>query len=114
MDIVLECLPEIRYFMSLSKAKSKKYIDEASPRLIECLFQTAINLIYADKDRNGIVLSPHHLKELKKHKKVLLRLVKTKKPSLQRKLLKRGRGGTTAIALLSVLAGVISTLASLL
>ena len=77
--------------------------------VIECLFQVALNLVYGSKARNGIELSPVHLKVLKKHKRALMKLIKTKKPSLQRKLLKGG----AAIALLSVLASVIASLASL-
>ena len=109
MDIVTECLPELRYLLSLSKSQSRKYIQQASPMVIECLFQVALNLVYGSKARNGIEVSPAHLKTLKKHKRTLMKLIRTKKPSLQRKLLKGG----AAVALLTVLASVIATLASL-
>ena len=111
MEIVSECLPEIRYFLNLSKSQSKKYLAEASPKFIECLYQITINLLYGHKVKNGLTLNAHHVKQLKRHKKTFLKLVKTKRPSHQRKLLQKGG---SSIALLSVLASVISSLASVL
>ena len=111
MDILTECLPELRYLLSLSKAQSHKYLDKASPKFIECLYQVALNLVYASKEGNSLTLLPHHIKPLKKHRATLLRLVKSKQTSHRRKLLKKGG---SAIVLLGVLASVIGTLASLL
>lgn len=111
MDLVTDCLPEIRYFLSLSKLKSQKYIKEASPKFIECLRQIAINIVYGGKHTNGLDISPAHVKPLKKHKSTLLQLTKTKKPSAHRRLLKKGG---VAVALLAVLGSVIGTLAGLL
>ena len=111
MDIVKDCLPEIRYFLSLSKAQKKKFLDKGSPRFIECLHQIAINLLYAHKDLNGISLSSDHINALKKHRNTLLTLVKSKRGKAHRRLLKKGGSAT---ALLTILGGVIASLAALL
>ena len=111
MDILTECLPELRYLLSLSKAQRRKYLDKASPKFIECLYQVALNLVYASKEGNGLTLLPHHIKPLKKHRSTLLKLVKSKQTSHRRKLLKKGGSAT---ALLTVQASVIGTSASLL
>ena len=111
MDILTDCLPELRYLLSLSKAQSRKYLNKASPKLIECLFQVALNLVYASKEGNGLTLLPHHISPLKKHRSTLLKLVKSRQISHRRKLLKKGGSAT---ALLTVLASVIASLASML
>ena len=110
MDLLKECLPEFRYLLTLSKPQSHKYLSKAPLKLIKCLYHVALNIVYGGKETNGFDIQPDHVKSLKKHRQTLLRLVKTKKPSLQRRLLKRGGAG---VALLTVLATVIATLASL-
>lgn len=110
MDLLKECLPEFRYLLTLSKPQSQKYLTKASPKLIKCLYHVALNIVYGGKDTNGLDIRPEHVKPLKKHRQNLLRLVNTKKTSLQRRLLKRGGA---AVALLTVLATVIGTLAAL-
>ena len=111
MEILNDCLAEIRYFLSLSKSQKKKFLDKASPQFIECLHQVAINLLYAHKDMNGLTLDVSHIKALKKHRSTLLRLVKAKRPAHHRRLLKKGGSAT---ALLTILGGVIASLAALL
>lgn len=111
MEILKDCLPEIRYFLSLSKLQKKKFLNKASPQFIQCLHEVAINLLYAHKDMNGLTLDTSHIKSLKKHRSTLLRLVKAKRPAHHRKLLKIGGSATV---LLSILGAVIASLAALL
>ena len=109
MHILEECMAELRYLGSLRGRRLSKYLAKASPRVIECLYQIALNLVFAHK--NGLNLRKHHVSQLKKKKKKLLRLVQTKEENKRRHLIKQGG---LAIPLLSVLAGVIATLAATL
>ena len=92
MKIVLKCLPELRYIRGLSEKQRQKYMREASPRLTECLYQIALNLVYSVSDYNGITLSTAHVQHLKKHKKSLISLIKTKNHKNRKKVLKKGGG----------------------
>ena len=107
----MECLPELRYIRGLSERQRQKYMREASPRLTECLYQIALNLVYSGSDYNGIALSAVHVQRLKKHKKSLTSLIKTKSHQSRKKVLKKGG---VIVELLSVLAGVIATLVAAL
>ena len=111
MQLVLKCLPELRDIRGLSEQQRQKNMREASPRLTECLFQIALNLVYSGSDYNGIALSTAHVQRLKKHKKSLTSLIKTKSHQKRKKVLKKGG---VIVELLSVLAGVIATLVAAL
>ena len=104
-------MPELRFLLSLNKIQTKKYLSKAPPKVIRCLYEVALNIVYGHKSRNGFDITPGHVKSLKKHKRTLTKLVKTRNLSAQRRLLKKGG---VAVSLLLVLGSVISTLAALL
>ena len=110
MQIIIDNLPELRYLQTLPKAQAKKYLEKASKKLTRCFYEIALNLVYSGKNRNGLALNPSHKRKLKKFKRPLMKLIKTKSHPIRKKLLKGG----LAIQLLSVMSAVIASLASIL
>ena len=110
MHILVECLSELRYLGSLRGKKLRNYIHSASKRLIECLSQIALNILYSHL--NGFNIKKAQLKKLQKHKKSLLNLVHTKKHKKKKNILKK-KGGMI-LEMLSILATVIGSLAAAL
>jgi hypothetical protein len=110
MEVLLECLPELQFISSLSEKEVDKYIRTAHPRVINCLWEITLNLVYSKEIPNGLKVGPLHVKRLSKYKRPLKALIKARNTRQRKKLL---RGGVV-IQLLSVLAGVIATIASLL
>ena len=109
MHILVECLSELRYLGSLRGKKLVKYIHNASKRLIDCLQQIALNILFSH--RTGMSIKPKDLKKLKPHKKSLVSLIHSKNHKKKRKILKKGG---VVLGLLSVLATVIASLAAAL
>ena len=107
MKILKECMPQLRYMGSLNKKALIKYIDTSHPRVIRCLYEIALNILFSHK--NGLKISKKQLKPLKKHKKALLALVKTSELLKRKKILKKGG---LVIGLLTVMATVITALAA--
>lgn len=110
MHILVECLSELRYLGSLRGKKLSKYIHKASKRLIDCIQQIALNILYSNK--NGLNIKKSRLKKLKKHKKELIKLVYTKNHTKKKQILKK-KGGMV-LEMLSILATVIASLAAAL
>ena len=110
MHILVECLSELRYLGSLRGRRLSKYIHTASKRLIDCIQQIALNILYSNK--NGLNIKKSHLKKLKKHKKQLIKLVHTKNHTKKRQILKK-QGGMI-LEMLSILSTVIASLAAAL
>ena len=110
MHILISLLPELRYIQTLTKRQADKYLKKASKELTKCFFEIALNLVYSGRNRNGLPLSAGHVRKLKKFKRPLMKLVKSKSHNSRKKHLKGG----LAIQLLSVMSAVIASLASIL
>ena len=106
----MKYLPELSAIQRMSKVQVQKYIKKAKPGLIECLAQIALNLVFSSQIQNGLRLKPAHVKRLKKYKKPLLSLVRTKATAKRKRLLKGG----LILEMLTVLGAVIASLASIL
>ena len=83
---------------------------KASKDLTKCFFESALNIVYSGSKRNGVALTAGHMRKLKKFKRPLMKLVKSKSHKSRKKHLKGG----IAIQLLSVMSAVIASLASIL
>lgn len=112
MHILEECFSELRYIGSLKGSRLINYIKkEASPKIIKCLQEIAINILYSHT--NGMKIKKNELKKLKRHKKNLIDLTKTDHVPTQKKILVKQKGGAI-LGMLSVLASVIASLAATL
>ena len=111
MELVKKCKNHLKFIGSLRGKQLEEYIKKkASSQVIKCLYQLALNYVF----------SPYNLfhkhkkiikKKTQKHKKDLLKLIRTKKQKDQRKILKKGGLSLTLIALLStVFASLVSVL----
>ena len=89
MHILKECLSELRFIGSLKPKPLKKHIQTASPRILSCIQQIALNILYSGLKKNGLPVKKKHVRRLRRHKKSLIQLVNTKSRKKQRKILKR-------------------------
>ena len=88
VPILSECLPELRYLATLKGKRLSRYIHSATPRLINCLQQLALNILYSHK--NGLNIEKRKLKKIKKHKKNLVKLINSPDTAAQKRILKKG------------------------
>lgn len=107
MDLLRDCLPDLKYIHYELKGKKRDlYIRKAPKKLIKCLANVALNLLFSHL--NNINLNKKQIKKLKPHKTKLKKLVSSRNLSHQRKLL---IGGGLVGNLLEVLGSVIGALA---
>ena len=105
-------MAELRFIGSLKGKRLVDYIkNDASPQIIKCLREIALNILYSHT--NGMKIQKKQLNKLKKHKKNLIELSKTEHLPKQKKILIRNKGGAV-IGMLTVLASVIASLAAAL
>lgn len=110
MDKIKKCQNHFRHLGSLKGRSLNKAIDKLPPHAIRCLWEIAVNFIFSPY--NGLRIYKNLIKKKTlKHKKTLLKLIKTNQLKKQRKILK---SGGVSLALLSLLATVIASVASIL
>ena len=110
MHIVQLCAPRLRHLGGLRGAQLKRALSRAPSKVIDCLYQIALNFLY--NDLSGIKAEKHHIKrKLSPHKKDLIALAHSKSRKNRRQILQR-RGGGLTISLLSLLASVIIAVAA--
>ena len=87
MECLKQTLPELRYlYYHMNRKERNEYIQSASPKLMQCLNEIVINLLYSHK--NGLNLSKNELKKLSPYKNAMKKIVLSKSVSAKRKLLK--------------------------
>lgn len=112
MESVKRCASKFRILGSLKGKKLEKAIESAPSHLIKCLYELSLNLVYSPY--NGFRLYKKLIKKkIKPFETIILRLIKSKRRSDQRKLLKKGGGGVT-LAILSLLSSIIASVASMI
>ena len=110
MDEIEKCRKHFQALLSLRGKDLQKYINKLPNHAIKCLHRIAINLVFSPY--NGFRIHSNFIKKkIQPHKKILLKLIRERQRQRQRKLLKRG-GATLAI--LSLLAAVIASVASIM
>ena len=107
MHILVECLPALRYVQTLKNGRLKSYLNRCSPRILDCLQQIALNILFSHK--NGMKIKKEKIKRLKRHKKDLIRLVHSTDINKKRQILKKGG---LVLGLLTVMGSVIAALAA--
>ena len=110
MDEIEKCRKHFHMLLSLRGKALQRAIDKLPNHTIRCLYRIAVNLVFSPY--NGLRTHSDLIKKkIFPHKKILLKLIKERQRGKQRKLLKKG--GIT-IAILSLLAAVIASVASIM
>ncbi len=110
MDEIEKCRKYFQLLLSLKGRALQRAVDKLPSHTIRCLHRIAINLVFSPY--NGFrIRSDLIKKKLFPHKRILLKLIKERQRQKQRKILRKGG---ISLTILSLLAAVIASVASIM
>ena len=110
MDEIEKCRKYFQKLLTLRGKALQRAVDKLPAHSIRCLHRVAINLVFSPY--NGFrIRSDLIKKKLFPHKKILLKLIKERQRQKQRKILRKGG---ISLTILTLLAAVIASVASIM